>query len=177
MSKEYDEYLKTHLSNVRKAYDWLYNNIRDEFSEKNWETAKQLCYEYHDLSKTESTLEYDAYDAYYYPKENQSDKLVNYNYHLAWLHHIHNNPHHWNYWVLVETNQDMKALAMYNPYIIEMLSDWMSFSFKAEDLTEIIRYYTKNKDKMVMHSRTREKVDTIINKINEIVGKENGKQN
>lgn len=48
----------------------------------------------------------------------------------AWNHHIHSNPHHWQYWII----------PMPLNYII---CDWWSFSFRRGDLTEIFHPATR----------------------------------
>lgn len=168
MSVEYDKYLRTHLQNVRKAYDWLYDNIKGEFLDLDWGIAKIYCYETHDLSKR-NIAEYPAYDKHYYPKNDKVNPSIEDDFKKAWLHHIHKNPHHWNHWVLVENKDNITALEMPAPYVIEMLSDWLSFSVKANDLSEIVNYYEKNKDKMILHPNTRKQVEKVINQINEII--------
>ena len=163
MSKEYDNYLKEHKENVMKAWEWLHEHVREEFLEIDWDNSYCNCKE-HDASK-DCLLEYRAYDQYFYPKT-EADKNEEL-FEQAWLHHIHNNPHHWNYWVIVESPYNEKTLKMPDVYIIEMLCDWMSFSFKCGDLNEIIRFYEKNKHEMVLDDETRIIITRVIQKIKE----------
>ena len=59
----------------------------------------------------------------------------------AWLHHIHNNPHHWQYWMFPTTDQltaavspstdqgfSGKILPMPELCVREMVADWMGAS-------------------------------------------------
>ena len=113
MSKAYTEYIVSHRENVAKAYDWL---KKHKIIKGNFE--KQIMQ--HDASKY-SDEEYDAYDKYFYGKEKTEKVESDFNY--AWLHHIHENPHHWQYWVLKHDDEPEEALEMPYEYVIEMICD------------------------------------------------------
>ena len=99
MSKEYDLYLENHKANVRKGYEWIRDNLPECcLTTGTTDYEHQICFS-HDASKTESD-EYDAYDAYFYGG-NRSYAVVR-KYQVAWLKHIHRNPHHWQHWVLIK---------------------------------------------------------------------------
>ena len=170
MSEKYDEYLHEHISNVQKAWQWM---------EENDIIPPHMPYEdtrlyMHDDSKYEAE-EYDAYDDYFYGKEGRDaddieeiDKAFDY----AWLHHIHKNKHHWQYWVLVGDDDGMKALEMPTSYMYEMIADWWSFSWKNENMMEIFDWYEKHKDKMILHHKTRARVEEALKKMKDILEKE-----
>lgn len=46
-----------------------------------------------------------------------------------------------------------------------MICDWWSFSWNKGDLYEIFNWYEEHKDKMILHERTREKVEFILYKM------------
>lgn len=115
-----EEYIKEHKDNVLKAYRWIVKDTP--------ELDRQILS--HDDSKY-SVEEYYAYDLYFYGSFKNE----------AWNHHIHNNPHHWQYWVI----------PMPLNYIIEMICDWWSFSFRKGDLTEIFDWYSE----IILHPATR----------------------
>ena len=162
MSQEYTQYIIEHKRNVEHAYHWLIDHgILDIHKSR-----PSLCVE-HDMSKYQAE-EYDAYDAYFYGKRTKEvEKAFNY----AWLHHIHNNPHHWQYWVLKHDDEPEEALEMPEEYVYEMISDWWSFSFKTGNLREIFDWYEKHKG-MVLHPNTRKLVENILNKIKKILDDE-----
>lgn len=110
----------------------------------------------HDASKYDRE-EYEAYDAYFYG--NQSYEVVE-DFKYAWLHHIHNNPHHWQYWILNNDDPDEGEVILDMPdcYIIEMICDWWSFSWKKGNLDEIFAWYDERKDYMKMSKYTHMKV-------------------
>ena len=97
MSARYDEYINEHKANVEKAYKWLEKNLPDVLPSKSagdeYDICSHNCGFGHDQSKYDKE-EYDAYDKYFYGG-NKSYEVVN-NFNYAWLHHIHNNPHHWH---------------------------------------------------------------------------------
>ena len=164
MSYEYDRYLEKHKANVKSAFKWLQSNcpaLLDESQDLEW----QICFA-HDQSKTNQD-EYLAYDAYFYGN-NRSYYVVK-EYQKAWLLHIHRNPHHWQYWVLI--NDDPKEgevlIEMPYNYILEMICDWWSFSWNQGDLMEVFNWYNEHKDYMKLNSNTRKEVEEILGKIKE----------
>jgi hypothetical protein len=149
-----------HVANVEKAYIWLREKeiISDELTTQiNW----------HDVSKYLKD-EYDAYDNYFYGKKTEKVK-TEFNY--AWLHHIHNNPHHWQHWVLVNDEDGTHALEMPREYVIEMICDWWAFSHKSGNLYEIFDWYKSHKENMILHEKTKKLVEEILDKIKQELDK------
>jgi hypothetical protein len=93
----------------------------------------------------------------------------------AWLHHIHNNEHHWQYWVLImddgDTGEKGKVVALEMPkvYVWEMVADWWSFSWRSGKLTEIFDWYDSHKGGIILHENTRKLVEDILAEIRELV--------
>ena len=155
MSYLYDEYLFDHVSGVKKAYGWLVEHHLvpgDAF-------VQDL--DDHDASKLDQK-EYDAYDRYFYGGNKSFQVVKDFNY--AWLHHIHNNPHHWQYWVLQHDDEPEEVLEMPKQRVIEMICDWWSFSWKSGNLYEIFDWYEKHKN-MKLHEKTRKMVESILDGI------------
>lgn len=165
MSKEYDLYLEQHRADVRKGYEWLRENLPEVVSvfPKGCNAERQICFE-HDKSKNDLE-EYEAYDAYFYGG-NRSYVVVE-NFRYAWLRHIHANPHHWQYWVLHndEPDEGVKVMDMPYNYIIEMICDWWSFSWKTGNLYEIFNWYEEHKSHIMLSDWTRIKVEEILTDI------------
>ena len=160
MSVQYDNYLTEHKENVAKGFRWLQENI-PEVIEDGFEW--QICFN-HDASKTDPE-EYDAYDAYFYGN-NRSYSVVQ-NFKKAWLRHIHNNPHHWQHWILIndEPKEGMVVIDMPYIYVVEMICDWWSFSWKKGDLKEIFGWYEDRKDYMKLSANTLRSVEYILGKM------------
>lgn len=168
MSREYDLYLEEHKANVAKGYRWIRENlpeIIELYYGNEYDLEQQICYQ-HDASKTEMD-EYVAYDRYFYggPQGKSYGAVKEFNY--AWLRHIHRNGHHWNHYVLIhdEPDEGIETLDMPLNYIIEMICDFWSFSWKSGDLTEIFKWYDAHKNYMKLSPDTRNTVEMILDKI------------
>ena len=113
MSLAYDLYLEQHRGNVAKGFKWIQENLPDLLIPINGVSYEhQICY-CHDLSKDDEE-EYNAYDAYFYGRNRSYQVVKDFNY--AWLHHIHNNPHHWQYWILINDDPNEGEIIMDMPY-------------------------------------------------------------
>ena len=154
MSKKYDEYLKNHINAVNECYKLL--------------TGKELK-DYnggitHDKSKY-LPEEYDAYDEYFYPSDGSKvgeDPKRKEAFQYAWLHHQNSNPHHWQFWVLINDEDGTEALKMPLDYIYEMVSDWGAFAYLQKNGHHLKEWYEKNKDKMILHDETRSIVEALV---------------
>lgn len=164
MSLAYDEYLAEHIGNVNKGLHWMLDNIW--LSQKEKSAIEDAMLHEHDASKYDAE-EYEAYDKYFYGG-NRSYKVVQ-DFNYAWLHHIHQNPHHWQYWVLLEDDPESglpyKALEIPLPYIFEMIADWWSFSWKSGNLFEIFNWYADHRNKQIINPKSKEIVEYILEKI------------
>jgi hypothetical protein len=163
MSFAYNQYLEDHIGDVLNAYWWLKHNLPEvTYTVNDIELFRNI--NNHDDSKY-SRDEYEAYDDYFYGKDKNADVKKAFDY--AWLHHIHNNPHHWQFWVLIndEAAEGIVALDMPHNYIIEMICDWWSFSWKTGNLREIFKWYDEHKNHMKLSDKTRETVEDILGKI------------
>ena len=174
MSIEYDNYINQHVQNVLNAAEWLRRNIN--FDIPPMIDGHRTGLFNHDQSKWEKE-EYDAYDAYFYGGRKTKEVKKTFNY--AWLHHIHNNPHHWQYWVLINDDPEDGTVALDIPYryAIEMICDWWSFSWSDGNLYEIFDWYNKHKDRMILSKNTRELVEDILDQIRKKLDKNNENAN
>lgn len=174
MSIEYDNYINQHVQNVLNAAEWLRRNI--DLDIPPMIDGHRTGLFNHDQSKWEKE-EYDAYDAYFYGGRKTKEVKKTFNY--AWLHHIHNNPHHWQYWVLINDDPEDGTVALDIPYryAIEMICDWWSFSWNDGNLYEIFDWYNKHKDRMILSKNTRELVEDILDQIRKKLDKNNENAN
>ena len=179
---KYDAYLKTHRECVNHAISFFLNRLdKTKLDDilptlNTYELMINVCR--HDASKN-SQEEYNAYDDYFYADKRTPEILQAFDY--AWLHHLHNNPHHWQYWILKEDegsvfNNSMivKPLEMPDIFILEMLADWWSFSWRnflsshdKNDLYEVFNWYNEHTDKMLLHENTKKKVEDILGLLRE----------
>lgn len=172
---QYEEYLTTHISNVKKGYEWLKEHLPQLLTEDNYVEESAYYGELdeiiaqHDGSKYlnipdadnyyELKCEYDAYANYFYSDRTPEVKEA---FDYAWLAHIHANPHHWQHWILHNDEDGMKILDMPYVFIIEMIADWWSFSWKENKLDEIFNWYDKHKSNISLSDKTRTKVESIL---------------
>ena len=165
MSYQYDQYLARHKLNVKKGFDYIKENLPHLVDvplngvDYEWQIGMA-----HDQSKSEPD-EYDAYDAYFYGG-NRSFAVVQ-AFNEAWLFHIHRNPHHWQYWVLLhdEPDEPEECIEMPYNYILEMICDWWAFSWENENLYEIFAWYDDHKDNIKLHKNTRQTVEFVLGEI------------
>lgn len=180
MSLAYDEYLSEHIGAVQKGWNWMLDNlidrihpwIREQYPNSEFdpidvfEIGDQM--QDHDASKIRPE-EYYPYDAYFYGS-NKSHAVVE-NFRKAFLLHIHENPHHWQYWVLIHDDPDEPETLIEIPlnYIFEMICDWWSFSWRKGDLMEIFDWWDKHKDYIRMHKKSRKVLEYILKEMKDIL--------
>lgn len=171
MSKLYDLYLDEHKVKVKEGFEWIRENLPELIIDiPGVDYEWQICMN-HDASKTDPE-EYEPYDAYFYGG-NRSYEVVQ-NFRVAWLRHIHRNPHHWQHWVLINDEPEENEIILDMPYnyILEMICDWWAFSWSKGKLTEIFDWYADHKDYMKLSDNTRKTVEDILNKINNALNTE-----
>jgi hypothetical protein len=91
-------------------------------------------------------------------KTPEEHKRIEHNFRCARNKHFNRNSHHWKYWVL-EESQGI-ALEMPDRYLKEMICDWEAVGKLKEDCAK--EFYEKNKSKIVLHPRTRAKLENIL---------------
>ena len=173
MSREYDLYLQQHCSNVAKGFYWIEENLPHVIervkmlSDDDVDLVHQICFA-HDYSKSDPE-EYAAYDRYFYGGAAGKSYAGVLAFKHAWLRHIHHNPHHWQHWILIndDPNEGEVILDMPLNYILEMICDFWSFSWKSGNLYEIFEWYDKHKDYMKLSDKTRKHVEDILLSIKE----------
>lgn len=161
MSKEYDKQLEIHSANIRKAFYWIRKSLPElliDIPGVDYELNILL----HDDTKTVPS-EYQAFDEYYY---GEHTKFTVQNYRLAYLEHIHRNPHHWQYWILINDDGTKINMDMPYEYIIEMICNWWARSWEEGDPYLIFAWYEENKSKIKLSKRTKDTVEDILRKIN-----------
>lgn len=157
----YNEYLKKHRDGVSEVYHSVMEPILLEqgVSPSLLHTIEQLIID-HDASKY-GEHEFNAYRDHFYDPEN-NPKSNNVKYDHAWNHHQKSNPHHWQYWCLINDVDEpqVQPLDMPFEYIIEMLCDWQSAGkFYGNSALD---WYNKQKNKMILSEHTRDIVEKYI---------------
>lgn len=79
-------------------------------------------------------------------------------FHRAWTHHWHKNPHHWEYWV----RADGVAMPMPLHFVREMVADWMGAGRAITGKWEYQDWYNATKHKQNIHIDTRVLVEFLL---------------
>lgn len=151
------QYVKKHKENVKKAWDRLKSKIECK-GVHYWNI--DIAVDEHDNSKLLEG-EVQEYANWFYPdkpEERDEDEFKK-----AWMHHVHNNPHHWEHWVGHSETGD--AYEMSFEYIIEMILDWQAMSYDLGGT--IVEFYEFEKDRMILHPNTRKFIDDHIKEYSE----------
>ena len=106
------------------------------------------------------------YANYFYGNKTEQVEI---DFDYAWNHHQKSNPHHWQYWVLIKDEDGVKCLDMPYDYVVEMILDWWTFSWKTNNLKEIFKWYEEHKEKIIFSENTKKTVEEILNKMKEII--------
>lgn len=86
----------------------------------------------------------------------------------AWLHHIHNNPHHWQHWIFSDgftpkgSNVCSGVVEMPEQYALEMIADWMGSSMAYTGSWDMTDWLIGNLPKIKMHPNTAAYVEDVL---------------
>jgi hypothetical protein len=81
---------------------------------------------------------------------------------VAWNSHQKRNPHHWQYWVLINDEDGIQHLPMPETYIREMLADWEGAGQAITGKADPKGWYLRNGSRMLMHNDTRLTVEWLL---------------
>lgn len=174
--REYDNYIFLHVENVQKAFEEHFvPYMKDEIGLVEIEAIRsQLAH--HDDSKW-SEEEYQPYVDKFYPDGSKTEEEIHDSFAKAWLHHLHNNQHHPQYWYLRnDTDHDEdRMLDMEYNYIVEMLCDWGSFYYMNEEKKPGINpnstahdWYNEHGKEFGFSDKTKDIIEDILTKCPEL---------
>ena len=81
---------------------------------------------------------------------------------VAWLLHIHRSPHHWQHWILREDSGKTTALRMPDRFVREMVADWAGAGKAIHGEWEVAVWYAHNRDNIMLHSESRGLAEKLI---------------
>lgn len=146
---KYEESLRNHLRYFREAARSL-GVSADQIGE-------------HDLSKY-SKEEYPFYVARFGGDAKSDNDVPGFD--GAWLHHIRNNPHHWQYWLIPGGHGNVNlAVEMPDVYAAEMVADWMGSGKAYTGSWDMTVWLKKNIRKVHIHRKTREFVYSLLSRL------------
>jgi hypothetical protein len=163
---QYREYISDHIKNVQL----IWKNVHDKLQlldDTDFHVIDILI-NIHDESKL-TDQEFHGYRENFYPEdeEDSNNDHVKKCFDVAWNHHQKSNPHHWQYWVLVEDKDNTKILSMPFVYIIEMLCDWSAMSLKFNDKPS--EFYNNSKARMILSKDTSKCIERFIGVFDNVV--------
>lgn len=116
----------------------------------------------HDLSKFRPD-EWLPYAACFYKPDGRKQYVESEAFTKAWNFHQKRNLHHWQAWCWVEDDSGtLKAIAMPEKYVREMVADWIGAGFAITGELEVQTWYEKSKEKMTLHPETRKRVEELL---------------
>ena len=159
--KEYRDYILEHCNNVKKAFQVYGELLCNELGLNLQDMQNQI--NEHDESEW-STEEFELYRMKFFP--NPGEEISDFNFNVAWLHHIHYNPHHPQHWIYYnEDNNSVSVYPMPNNYILEMICDWIAMGYKFNE--KAYDYYNNKGKNKLFNNNTRRKLEYLLNKIKE----------
>jgi hypothetical protein len=167
---QYEIYIANHIRNVKYAYKKYESVFKIIFPNvySNINTLNQLKtnINIHDKSKYDYN-EFKPYANKFFPIVGTDPNSIKCEsrFQVAWLHHIHNNPHHPAHWVLYDDG-NVIVLNMPDIYIIEMLCDWLAMGIYYGTTLESY-WESESAQKLPMTKYTKSKIEEFINYLEE----------
>jgi hypothetical protein len=120
----------------------------------------QIQIKKHDQSKT-SPEEYIWYVRKF------GGKMKDPEYAGAWLHHIRNNPHHWQHWLIPPGKYGQPTtVPMPDEFVWEMVADWMGSNRAYQKSFDMTGWLQDNLHKIVLHPNSRKLLNVILIDLN-----------
>jgi len=129
------------------THDW------SKFLPSEWLPYAKYFYEHFDYQTYDQAPKYLAglgIDPFPYTKQYWKERFDE-----AWNHHQKRQPHHWQYWVLMNDSGSIEALDMPLNYCREMIADWRGAGRAITGKDDTKNWYLKNREKMKLHPNTR----------------------
>ena len=102
----------------------------------------------HDLSKFYPD-EFIGYANYFFGGRKNEEQFNH-----SWMMHQHRNPHHWQYWTLLD-ERGVVSVKIPLRYLKEMVCDWIGSSQSKINAMQPLEWYVANKDRIHMHPESR----------------------
>jgi len=90
------------------------------------------------------------------------EEKVEEDFNYSWMLHQNRNKHHWQYWVLIRDEGGLVAVDMPLKYRKEMFADWVGAGRAQGHGDDVINWYRRNEDKILLHDRTESWIDLRI---------------
>lgn len=83
------------------------------------------------------------------------------------LYHQNNNQHHWQYWVLITDEGDLRPLDMPDCYVAEMVCDWAAKL--NNDGNKLILYWCDLRKKIISTANTDKLISKYVDKLSKLL--------
>ena len=121
----------------------------------------------HDISKF-SYIEQFPYAKTFYDKDGGNQYIPSESFNRAQLTHQKRNKHHWQYWLLIEDSGKIIPLEIPENIVLDMIADQMGAGRAITGKQDILEWYNKVKDSIILHKNTRVVIDNVLNEIKDI---------
>lgn len=82
---------------------------------------------------------------------------------LALHHHVINNKHHWQYWVMNVEDGEVVPLRIPDKYIVEMICDWIGAGrMRCDNVNGARDWYITNHKKIIIHEDSRKYIEEYL---------------
>jgi len=117
----------------------------------------------HDLSKF-GCAEFNAYRIWFSVNDKSPESKKDFD--KALLHHLHKNPHHWQYWILMTDKNNIHPIDVPEKYAREMLADWYGAGFALTGTSGEERWYRDHYEDYQFSEATRDLIETLFDECN-----------
>jgi hypothetical protein len=87
---------------------------------------------------------------------------------VARMLHYKRNPHHWQYWILPLDDGSVVPHPIPERDVLAMVIDWLATGKACDGQYNVVEWYEKNKDGLILHVETRKLVEHYIDVIRNI---------
>ena len=113
----------------------------------------------HDMSKFRPS-EWFPYLNHFYLSSSSSEAF-----NKAWLKHIHRNPHHGQYWWLIQDSGEGTTIEIPKKYIKEMVADWIGAGKAITGKDNVIEWYKENAKNMSIRIESTFEIERLLRKL------------
>ena len=148
---------KAHWRHLRRTlhHKWLVLVACAEFKVPFWQA---VLHDWHKFTPSE----WGPYVRYFYrPDGTPGRSRHDAEFLVAWNSHQKRGRHHWQHWVVIGDNGELKPLPIPSRYVREMVSDWTAVAREFGDLNAR-SWYLRHCVDMIMHPDTRLKIELLI---------------
>lgn len=96
---------------------------------------------------------------------NNSGAVTSFSY--AWIHH-QQNKHHWQAWVSIGDEGNLKPVSIPEIFLREMIADWIGAGLAISGKATPHEWYQANKMKMILHPQTSKTIERLLDELPEL---------